>query len=66
MKDKSTLAKDLERALYACKLRDRLYELRDVPGVAPDVREALNECYLKATVLLACTLVDSKDIQAAK
>ena len=67
--NKSQLAKDLAHALFICHLRDDLAELTD-DGSIQDyehtetrVRDLIHNSYMKATVLLACAIVDSKDIQ---
>jgi len=58
--NESQLAKDLAHALFVCKLRDDLAELVDDARV-----QDMNATDIKATVLLACAIVDSKDIQRA-
>ncbi|HEX6502146.1 MAG TPA: hypothetical protein VF011_02790 [Terriglobales bacterium] len=61
---KSQLAKDLESALFMCRLVDDLSELVDDKTITDKrVKSAIRECYIKATVLLACAIVDSKDLQ---
>ena len=65
--NKSQLAKDLANALFICRLRDDLSELVDDATFRQTVTEeqykSLYHSYLKATVLLACAVVDSKDIK---
>jgi hypothetical protein len=69
--DKSRLAKDLSHALFICHLRDDLAELLDDAEIQDNehtsshIRDLIEASYLKATVLLACSIVDSKDIQGA-
>jgi len=69
--NKSQLAKDLSHALFVCRLRDDLAELVDDARVQDnsatdnDIRKKIHASYLKATVLLACAIVDSKDLQKA-
>jgi hypothetical protein len=68
--NKSQLAKDLSRALFICHLRDDLSELvedarvQEVSIPDGDIRKKIYDSYVKATVLLACAMVDSKDIQS--
>jgi hypothetical protein len=68
--NKSQLAKDLAHALFICHLRDDLAELTDDASIQDDehtearTRDLIRNSYMKATVLLACALVDSKDIKA--
>lgn len=68
---KSQLARDLEHALFICHLRDNLSELMDDAEIQDNectsshIRDLIKASYLKATVLLACSIVDSKDIQGA-
>ena len=64
-KDKSQLAKDLSHALFVCRLRDNLAELVDDSALPAQFKKAVNECYLQATVVLVCAMVDSKNIRAA-
>jgi hypothetical protein len=65
--NKSQLAKDLAHALFVCKLRDDLSELVDDARVQDmiDIRKTIYASYIKATVLLACAIADSKDIKLA-
>jgi hypothetical protein len=64
--NKSQLAEDLGHALYLCRLRDDLSELAEDKTITDvRVKKALNNVYLKAVVLLACAIVDSKHIQSA-
>jgi len=68
-KEKSQLAKNLADALFVCKLRDDLAELVDDARVQDmnvtdnDIRKKIHACYLKSVVLLACAIVDSKEIK---
>jgi hypothetical protein len=63
---KSQLAKDLSQALFVCHLRDDLSELVEDATITDErVKLAIYHSYMKATVLLACAIVDSKDIQGA-
>lgn len=68
--NKSQLAKDLAHALFICHLRDDLAELvddarvQDSKTTASDIQNKIQDSYLKATVLLACSIADSKDIQS--
>jgi hypothetical protein len=65
-KHKSQLAKDLSQALFVCHLRDDLSELVDDATITDErVKRAIYNSYMKVTVLLACAIVDSKDIQGA-
>ena len=68
-KNKSQLAKDLANALFTCRLRDDLSELVDDSvfreSVTREHYKAVNECYIKATVLLVCAIADSKNIKDA-
>ena len=67
---KSQLAKDLADALFICHLRDDLAELvedarvQDSTITDSDIRKKIYDSYLKAIVLLACAIVDSKDIKS--
>jgi hypothetical protein len=64
--NKSQLAKDLAHALFVCRLRDDLSELVDDATITDErVRKAIHQSYLKSVVLLACSIVDSKDIKRA-
>jgi hypothetical protein len=64
--NKSQLAEDLTHALFVCRLRDDLSELTEDATITDKrVKKAIDGCYLKAVVLLACAIVDSKDIQVA-
>jgi len=64
--NKSQLAKDLAHGLFVCRLRDDLSELVDDKTISDErVKKAIYGSYIKATVLLVCALVDSKDIKAA-
>lgn len=66
MEEKSQLAKDLAHALFVCKLRDDLAELTDDATITdPRIRKTITDSYLKAVVLLAYAIVDSKNIQEA-
>lgn len=63
---KSQLAKDLALSLFICHLRDDLSELVDDATITDErIRKAIHQSYLKSVVLLACSIVDSKDIQGA-
>jgi hypothetical protein len=56
---KSRLGEDLEQALMLCRLRDDLAELVDHLDDQDPNRKLIYESYLKATVLLACAVVDT-------
>lgn len=68
--NKSQLAKDLDAALFICRLRDDLAELvddsrvKDPKTTDSDIRKKITDSYLKVIVLLACAIVDSKDIKS--
>jgi hypothetical protein len=64
--NKSQLAEDLSHALFVCRLRDDLSELVDDATITDErVKAAIYKSYVQATVLLACAVVDSRDLQAA-
>jgi hypothetical protein len=71
MEHKSQLAKDLSHALFVCGLRDNLVELLESAAIQDnehtdkETRDLIRDSYLKSQVLLACAIVDSKDIQGA-
>jgi hypothetical protein len=55
----SRLGKDLERALFICKLRDHLAELVDnMPNVNARQHVLIQHSYVQAAALLACAVVD--------
>jgi hypothetical protein len=67
-KNKSQLAKDLDHALFACRLRDDLSELLEdftFRDHLPEHYETIRKCHVKAIVVLACAVVDSTEIKAA-
>jgi hypothetical protein len=66
MEEKSQLAKDLSHALFVCKLRDDLSDLLDDKTITDErIKKAIYGSYIRATVLLACAIADSKDIKSA-
>ena len=59
---KSRLAQDLSHALMLAQLRDHLAELMDNPGMETEkARKLIKDAYLKATVLVACSVVDTNN-----
>jgi hypothetical protein len=61
---RSQLAKNLGQALMLCQLRDDLSELVNHPEsikTEEQVKELLLDAYRKATVLLACAVIDTEN-----